>query len=462
MAMTDIEIFEKLFTKLGAAVSVGETTASGGEGFLVLANPGILIDPGVDLTDKSDQRDLSLTLDRVLAPNWIYQPREMQMHSLYYDFLLYSESPIVTLTSKQKEQLEYAKKIIYANNGDYSDTFLDYRKYKTILNAAFKAITDIERSGEEPDDVIWDQLENAQQDFALQGNAGIVEPAIITLKKLEALESNAWQTRMFDLYEKGMNRLGGETYPDLRFYPRYDQWTDEKRQWSSLTLNEKDLEKTTTTSHTKVGGGAGARWGLWHGRGNYSQETIKLSEEIEATSFNIKTELLRVEIIRPYLDTKIFYSDAWQFVSSGFPYKERLVSDGADAAVGTAPKGLMPFVPTGLLIARNTSITGSWSKDLHDYFEKVTQGGMKVGWGPFSASGNYYNRETRDYIKASSANAELTISSPQIIGFFTEVLPKSPNPHPDYIFPSDRNPLILSGQNLLDAAAAKIKLRKKC
>ena len=153
-------------------------------------------------------------------------------------------------------------------------------------------------------------------------------------------------------------------------------------------------------------------------------------------------ELMRVTIDRPWMDETVFESQAWKFLA-GTPYYNKLISSGANAPSGIAPpdSDVMPFLPTGLLLARRVSLSGGWTHDLQTTFHQHTSSGASVGWGPFSFSGRYESDDASSYTEAHVAGNAITWDAPQIIGFFVQVLPKSPQPYRCYHFASDTQPL---------------------
>jgi hypothetical protein len=114
----------------------------------------------------------------------------------------------------------------------------------------------------------------------------------------------------------------------------------------------------------------------------------------------------------------------------------------------------MPFLITGLLLARNVSLTGSWNADLKTTYDSMTRGGASVGWGPFSFGGSYVSSQHNDYHSAQISGSTITFADPQIIGFFVELLPLSPNPAPTLQFASTTCPLPRAGTLLTAASLA--------
>jgi hypothetical protein len=175
--------------------------------------------------------------------------------------------------------------------------------------------------------------------------------------------------------------------------------------------------------------------GLWSVGGDYSSEQNRTYFKLDVSGYTIDMELARVSIDRPWMDSAALKSRAWKWLDSS-PYFGQVISDGGDAASGVTPKGVMPFMPTGVLLARNVTLAGTWSADLKTTYDSHTTAGGSVGWGPFSFGGRTDLRESTSYVKANAAGNTISFSSPQILGFFVEVLPKSPDPDPRYKFPS--------------------------
>jgi hypothetical protein len=160
-------------------------------------------------------------------------------------------------------------------------------------------------------------------------------------------------------------------------------------------------------------------------------------------------ELMRVSIDRPWMDAGVFESHAWKWLQ-GTTYFNKLLATGVDANTGSTPPttDVMPFVPTGLLLARRVSLSANWSNDLATSFSQQTSAGGSVGWGPFSFSGRYNSSDQNTYHKATAAGNTLSFDAPQIIGFFVQVLPKTPDAERCYKFASSNAPVPADCANL--------------
>lgn len=88
--------------------------------------------------------------------------------------------------------------------------------------------------------------------------------------------------------------------------------------------------------------------------------------------------------------------------------------------------GLMPLIPSALLIVRDVTITGSWSKEDSDHIASATSGSVSAGWGPFSVSGSYSHSSTEDTFHAQKTDQGFVIPDIQVLGFVCTKVPFCP------------------------------------
>jgi hypothetical protein len=463
----NVDIMKKLFTKIANAVGVGSNDPLVGSSYLVLANPGILIDPKLDMNQPADYYRLSRTLDRVLTPTWIYRPTSERTVDVYSTILEYHEAPVIKPNQAQQKLLDDAKKKVYADvaKRTYSQQFNDFRTKRRALATATKAVEDYQRSNPNmsvPASLLND-LQEATEDYNLVGNKNEMIAAQAVIDTYEHLDPNVWWGNLstqFLFQTRTFNNVRFGTYD---FYPTYSQWYATDREWTKLSLSQKDLEQTSNSSQTSVSGGFGVDFGLFSVGADYTNEQNRTYFKLDVSEYTVSMELTTVLIDRPWMNATVFRTDAWRWLAST-PYAGRLVSDGANPSAGQAPSGIMPFLPTALLLARNVSISGKWSADLSTTFSQRTSGGASIGWGPFSFGGRTNSADSNSYIKANTAGNTLSWNAPQILGFFVDVLPKSPNPG-SYTWPDPTDTLtklnIELSDELLRKAQELLKLLKK-
>jgi hypothetical protein len=443
----NVKLMKELYTKIALNLGVGSNAAVQGQSYLVLANPGILLDPTLDYTSPEGRYRLSTTIDKVLKPDWIYKTGSNGTFEVYNNILNYHEAAVVNPTSTQKAQYLKACRLIFTDcdqklPGTYTDAYNRYTDLTNKLASAAAIAEDYQRINSTaylPPD-IKNNLRVATQDLNLLGNKVAIEGALATINTYEHIDPNAWWGEVQGKLLNNALTYSGNTYGNYTIYPAYTVWTDLNTTWSKMTLSQSDLERTTSNSTTTVGGGLSGGFGLWSFGADYTNTTNRSYYKLDVSGLTVSMELMRVVLDRPWMDDAVFSSRAWKWLKAS-PYDGQFVSDGGDATNGITPQGIMPFVQTGLLLARRVSLSGSWSSDLETSFNSHTTGGASVGWGPFSFGGRYDNTQSNTYTKAKAAGNTIAWDAPQIIGVFVEVLPKDPNPNPCYHFASDTQSL---------------------
>jgi hypothetical protein len=437
----NVEIMKKLFAKIGQVVGVGSNDIVVGTSFLVLANPGIMVDPSLDMSKLEDRHTLAVSIDKVLLPTWIYGVTNETVLSVYQNVLTYKEPPVYVMTPQEKKMLADARAIIFkdVNRRIYSDAFKQYQDTRRQLSVALGAVETYRRANpaQSIPAPLLNDVQVAREAYNLIGDRNKMIGAKATIDTYEALDPQVWWGNLQQQFNDSTELYNNQPSGLYDLFPRYQNWLDKSATWAPFTVTEKQLEQTTSSSQTSVGGGLSVNYGLWSVAGDYNHLEKRTYFQLDVSGYSISMELLRVTLDRPWMASTVFHSRAWKWLDST-PYgPESLISDGGDAVHGVTPHGIMPFLPTGLLLAKNVSITGSWSNDLKTTYESQTSGGGSIGWGPFSVGGRTNSSEASTYTKAKAAGNTITFTSPQIIGFFAEVLPKSPNRDPKLKFPSD-------------------------
>lgn len=443
------ELMKKLYTKIAKTVSVGSNDITTGETYLVLANPGILLDPTLDYKTPAGRNRFARAIDKALVPSWIYGTRNYTVFDVYNRILQDHEAAQVIPTAEQKKQYKAACKVIFSDcdqdqPGTYSATYNRYRKALSALVSVSKQAEDYKRQNqtEELPPNLLVELINATDDLELIGNRVEIETAKAVINTFEHIDPNAWWGELLGKFQKNSETLNANRFGNLSLYPDYPVWLDMNRTWTNLSLTQSEIEQTTSNSHTHVGGGGGFSIGFWSVGADYENTENRQYYQFAGSNYAISMELMRVTLDRPWMDEGVFESHAWKW-SEASEYDKRKISSGADATAGVTPPAsdIMPFVPTGLLLARRVSLTANWSSDLKTSFDSHTSAGGSIGWGPFSFGGRYDNSNAGTYHKARAAGNTISWDAPQILGFFVQVLPESPNPDECYKFPSSTGSL---------------------
>jgi hypothetical protein len=442
----NVEIMKKLYTKLGQIVRVGENVPGLGTNFLVLANPGILLDPNIKADTIRGAYQLGNLVDPILLPHWIYETKADTTYKLYRDILDVRQLPIVTPTPTEQKVYEDAKSKILDDSrpSGYTKQFDTYQAAALVLAQAQDNIKTFQNGNPLADvpNVYWVKLQKAQQDYDLIGNADELDSAQEVIKTYHRIDPNTWWADRRTQFTRGSGNYNGQPYPKYDFYPDYAVWLDPKVQWTNLSLNDQQIEQTTSSTHTSVGGGLSGGFGLFSfsASGSFTKDTTYF--KLDAKTYSMTFEISRVDINRPWLEESVFESNAWRW-RKGNTARSKQVSDGADAFSGkTAGDVYMPFLPVALLLARNVSLTGDWTDKLDTTVNTQTAGGGSIGFGPFQFGGSTSSSTSDAYKNYKIAGNTITLTSPQIIGFFVQALPPCPNPDTvAYKWPPEALPL---------------------
>ena len=421
------QIMEKLYTKIAQSVTVGTNTPAAGKSILILANPGIAIDPNMNpSTSQDDRKAISRVVDRVPAPSWIYQDTTFNISNLYGQVLQFHELALPKITDDQKQQLKAANQTLFKNGdpakGD-SDKFKAYKERRATYQ---DKVNDLENNRKPNGSVpapYTQARQAALQDWQNSGFKNEIETALGARNSLTALDPNLWFQQLSDAFSAAQENPGTpDQFEPVGFYPAYSSWANLKG-WATITLSADEIHNLQTSDHTSVGGSAGVNYGLFSFSAGASHSTTDQHAHSNIKVSNIKMDLLRVSLDRSWLDGLVFRSRIWNW-SSASPLGSKLIADGA------TPPGdvLMPYVPTAILISRNVEIAGQVSDTDSTYHSSHTSVSGSLGWGPFAIGGHYEEDHTKSTFDAIVTANGISIPGYQIIGWYCEVLPKSPYP----------------------------------
>ncbi|KAF9646801.1 hypothetical protein BDM02DRAFT_2887822 [Thelephora ganbajun] len=222
-----------------------------------------------------------------------------------------------------------------------------------------------------------------------------------------------------------------------------DYWTHISLEVSSSYTHE---ESKSSSSSWSAGSSFG--WGLWSvgGSASHTNETADVSKQMANSSIKVNFECMRVDIQRPWLRGELFYDDDLKpapgnFISPG-PITLASLMDPESYSLPDLQQrkntelelqmyDLFPMYPTSFLLAANVvlEITGE-TVDIQSHFQRSSSsGGSNVGWGPFTiAGGKWSNASTSasSTCEATATGCKITIKSPQIIGWVSQIVPALP------------------------------------
>lgn len=432
------DILKELYTRIVNSIDLrrGALEDVDGQYFFVVTQPGIFIDPALLNADGNEngaqKRIFSEIVDRVMLPSWVYGPTDETYHE-YYSLILdsYEHAPL-QLTDEQSTKLDEYRRLLYsdADMTVFSKVYDSYlQRQQAYLNALGNGEAYFNQnpgSGKLPLSVST-KIENAMTDWLAGGRKNEVENAREFIRRYDP--AGFWSDARAQ-YNRTLEDASLHLY-----YPAISTWLDSENKWPSLTVSWSKSEGTTYSHQTtSSGGGSFSAFGFFEIGGGNNFDRIKKVEQNEATDLSVSFEYMRVDFRRPWLTRRVFSDKRWRFECGTDPaVKKWIVSsgprpDGAEAVV--YPHGLMPMIPTGFLIVRNASVTGNFSENFSDYYKRVITKSGSGGWGPFRVRGSYSDTVEETEIDSTTAANGFTVGHPQILGFFVEVLPASPDPLP--------------------------------
>jgi hypothetical protein len=436
------ELLRLIYTKIVEQVDLrrsklDDTTS---QYFFVITQPGIFIDPKLlandGKEDSAQKRIFSEIIDRVMLPSWVYGPKDETYHD-YYKLMLdtYDYKPL-PLPPDKKQELADADAMIYSNDVDADGIRKQTAAYKAYLSLQDKYLSALGDAqawlNTHPGASTYPRkeaaaIDNAMAAWQIAGKKTDIEKA---LEAVERYDHSGYWSEARQQYKRTGDDLSLHNY-----YPSIATWLDKTNTWPSITVGWSKGHSYTYNHQTSASGGGsfsvGGFFSVGTG-GNYSR--IQNIEQNEATAITVKFEYLRVDFRRPWLTRRPFSDRRWRFACGTEPeVKKWIVSSGPKPDVGGTvqyPSGIMPMIPTGFLIVRNATVTGNFSKSFKEYYKQVISKSSSGGWGPFSIRGSFNDTTEKTQVDSQTADNGFTVGNPQIIGFFTEVLPSSPEPLP--------------------------------
>lgn len=419
-----LDAFTKVAGLLEEAI-FGNPGPAPGRAFFTVAHPGIFLSP--TLTEKANSKDMMIAasiLDPCFSATYIHTPLISTVSGIYADLITQAALPKTTLTTAQEARLQLLETRI-------ATAYASYHKYKERYDAVqVELYAAIEAEAPASQIVALRQkLRAAENEWVVFGSKRQYEQDDSEVQYLRALSPELYFANLrtrFD--ESSQTDPAGVSFQPVYLEPPVSSWSSPFTGWNQFEKTFKYSTLTRRVSHSSWSGSVGLNFSLFK-RFSVGADGSKIDEFQESTNIDItlKFEFMRVSIIRPWLRPDVFSARFWTYRQT-FGYRQ--ISDGYDpGSTGpTGPAGLMPVLPTHLIIARNVTITANFSADERKFVEETLKASGGGGWGPFSIRGSYQTTTTSEDVEGSFDGTTLRVPNPQIIGFAGTLLPRSPNP----------------------------------
>ncbi|KAG6908104.1 hypothetical protein DXG01_006142 [Tephrocybe rancida] len=244
-----------------------------------------------------------------------------------------------------------------------------------------------------------------------------------------------------------VNEIGDEAgIPKAQPDPEAQRANDEEDYFTAITVEVESASSTESSqSHaTSWSYGASASYGWWSASssGSHSNASSQTESHMAKNSCKISFECMRVDIQRSWLRAELFYdadltTGPNEFISPGFAQLRDLM-EGQQP--GATPESIekdlerystFPMYPTAFLLAANVvlEITGETTDIQTSFQESSTSASAGFSYGPFLSVSSSYSQSDSSSDATCDATADgcrITLKSPQIIGWITQMVPALP------------------------------------
>ncbi|MGI4873108.1 MAG: hypothetical protein ACRYFX_18265 [Janthinobacterium lividum] len=303
------------------------------------------------------------------------------------------------------------------NKTAYTTALAAYRT--AYLNYNLDVIKD-QRAWQANEPMLANAVSSTYATWRAAGAAQVEQALAALASSINNIVSSAISSAQTGMQSNKMASSIGNPSPWYMAYATPTNWYDDSAlpNFSTLTLTSDNLATTTSSSYTDYSAGGSASWGLWSVGGDASGHHEDAHYHMDANTFGLSAKIAVVQINRPWLNDLLFKTQGWSLLGQGADK----ISNGT---LQNNSGGLLPLIPTALIIARNIEITADWSSEDKQHVADSITTHASVGWGPFAVSGSYSHGSSSDSFASTFDGGTLKIPGMQIIGFVNEIVPAS-------------------------------------
>lgn len=434
------QLLVQLYSKLAASLSVPGTVGHDNSSILSLQLPGLYIRPNLDPQDPENQYYIANSLDMVLACDSTVVRKTGTVSSIYKSILDGKETPIVHLDPERLHELEKARNFLFDDDGDPTEI---YRNYSSCQLAWLEAQDSYEAAlathsngGPDVPEQLVERLEAAGMAWKEQGHRTEVERALAIIAEYESYEPELFWRRLSERFARYTRRAGvSSEFQLIQPNPPYAHWFQQFG-WSSFKFDMKDFRNQSRSGGLDAGScrcccercqaASSTCPSKVTSTRSFSILGCRSSTERNGSTdfqdFTLECSLRRIEIVRPWMDSNVFYSRAWRWSRCSVSYGVTL-STGGDLAGRVIPSGVMPVLPSSAILARDLKIHWKDGTAMQEVRNRLSDG-EELHLGPFRLSRSMLDDDHR-----------IDQPDPQLIGFIGTILPMCPNPDPTLPWP---------------------------
>src|SRR5688500_10400194 len=259
----NLKMMRRIYSKLTQMFTVSGSIDGfqPGSSVLLLLNPGIFVDPSLDVSTPAGRLGVSMMLNRVPKPAWLYEETGQTVSDVYERIMDDAE-----VVSPPPGELDLAKlaaveAYLFTPAGEPSAKYARYLTEKEAYYTAFARCEEARGNAPACSAQLKATRDSAFSRWETVGRRNEVEGKLQEFHQLTQT-GQAWFQRLREKFMAGAETAAGIPVPRVLTYPSYPRWSDNAG-WSKYTLTDAELEEQRESSRVTSGGGGSVSFGLF-------------------------------------------------------------------------------------------------------------------------------------------------------------------------------------------------------
>lgn len=462
--------FSQLYSKIAASLKQSGVVGNNPSSLLSIQIPGVTVKTDLDPNDKKDQYYISNFLNVTLECSYVATTKAALVSDVYKLILDGKELAITKLTESEEQELKNAEEKLSLEEGKPTPEYMDYQLYKSKFYCAQddleSAKTTEKNGGTKVPESVYKKFETAKLEWSTKGFKMDIEQALSVVEQLQSKERYLYWNNLNKKYNQYTEELeNGSAFQFNTSIPEYKDWFKQEL-WTPFTFDEKDYEKQarsgglgmpsrlccfqkskiSSIDHLNKKGASSLdgvspipkptpSYNLRHNPTHLFASWMETSPEKETPftgdleEYNFSCSFKRISIIRPWMDSNVFYSRIWRWSDMSIGYGID-ISTGGSVAGNDPATGVMPILPTTALLGKDIKFTTS-NAALINWFEIEFGQGKQIRFGPFR-----FTKGINSIIRSKRLYSLSSTSAPQLFGYISTIFPECPNPDLSLKWPS--------------------------
>jgi len=232
-------------------------------------------------------------------------------------------------------------------------------------------------------------------------------------------------------FENWKIQLGSFESVPYTFMSPSDWYSPYASGWTKYDSKDYKTELKTSSSSKSFKASGSAWWNLWSVDAGGGYSSSQSNTDFDMSSASVTFQYLIAKVSRPWMDTSFTNAKNWYIKAMGEqPYPSGCISSGEfnqEFNNDTSNESVfLPSVITSIILIKDFKLTSEELSKSSETIEKSWNAGLAVGWGPFKIGGSYGTTKKEANESFELHGNELSCDGIQLIGYVSEILPKSP------------------------------------